>query len=68
MMEEIVKPPALTPLENITPGPIPSASELGLANDNCPNRQKGGRRRATVRLNSFLVTRGKTIGAPCLAL
>jgi deoxyribodipyrimidine photo-lyase len=39
--------------------PIPSASELGLADDPCPLRQRGGRCEALRLLNSFFNGRGK---------
>jgi deoxyribodipyrimidine photo-lyase len=51
-------PAALTPLPTIDPGPIPTAAELGLAPDPCPQRQRGGRSEALVLLRSFLAERG----------
>jgi len=51
-------PPALMPLQGIEPGPIPSAGQLGLAPDPCPQRQRGGRCEGLALLHSFLVERG----------
>ena len=51
-------PEALTPLKGLDPGPIPAASELALAPDPCPGRQKGGRREGLALLESFLQERG----------
>jgi len=44
-------------------GNIPSAADLGLAHDPCPNRQKGGRRAALSLLGGFLTDRGWTYRA-----
>ena len=41
-------------------GMIPSAADLGLASDPCPERQRGGRFAAWECLNSFLIRRGET--------
>ncbi len=41
------------------PGPIPRAADLGMAPDPCPERQRGGRRRAAADLESFLHERGR---------
>ncbi len=38
---------------------IPSAAELGLADDHCPHRQRGGRMAARSMLGSFLEERGR---------
>jgi len=51
-------PPRLGPLPGIEPGPIPTASELGIADDPCPGRQRGGRRRGERALQTFLGGRG----------
>ncbi|MGB0696236.1 MAG: FAD-binding domain-containing protein [Rhodospirillaceae bacterium] len=59
MAEPITASPALTPLQ-IDPGQIPSAKDLGLAPDPCPERQRGGRRDALALLDSFLQERGET--------
>lgn len=42
----------------IEPGEIPLAAQLGLADDPCPGRQRGGRRAAEETLFSFLNERG----------
>ncbi|MEO1276825.1 MAG: FAD-binding domain-containing protein, partial [Pseudomonadota bacterium] len=39
---------------------IPSAADIGLAPDLCPERQRGGRRAALATLGSFLTERGQT--------
>ncbi len=52
-------PVALAPLEDIASGSIPTASELGLAADPCPDRQAGGRREGLRVLDSFLQQRGR---------
>ncbi|MEM6739486.1 MAG: FAD-binding domain-containing protein [Pseudomonadota bacterium] len=44
----------------IDPGRMPTASELGLAPDPCPERQTGGRPHALSLLGSFLTERGRT--------
>lgn len=56
-------PPRLTPLR-LDPGigglgGIPSATDLGIAADQCPGRQGGGRRQAERVLESFLTGRGQ---------
>ena len=50
-------PAALAPLMT-DPGPIPTAGDLGLAADPCPDRQPGGRVAGLERLSSFLTDRG----------
>ena len=58
-LESIAPAPAALPaLEGITPGPIPTAEQLGLAADPCPQRQRGGRREGVALLESFLGERG----------
>ncbi|MGF1606085.1 MAG: FAD-binding domain-containing protein [Rhodothalassiaceae bacterium] len=52
-------PVALTPLCGIEPGEIPQASDVGLPNDCCAQRQIGGRAQAMERLDSFLTRRGR---------
>ncbi len=52
-------PEALVPLPAVEPGPIPTAHQLGLAADPCPQRQPGGRREALALLRSFLAERGR---------
>ena len=44
---------------NLAPGDIPSAKEMGLGFDACPERQKGGRVLAEACLDSFLHERGE---------
>ena len=59
MAEPIASPPqALTPLQGLDPGPIPTAHDLGLAADPCPGRQRGGRQEGLAVLESFLMARG----------
>jgi deoxyribodipyrimidine photo-lyase len=53
-------PSALKPLDGIDPGAIPTAGDLGLASDPCPERQTGGRSAATDLLDSFLESRGRS--------
>ncbi|MEM0942811.1 MAG: FAD-binding domain-containing protein, partial [Pseudomonadota bacterium] len=55
---ETPAPAGLPPLE-VEPGPIPSATDLGLAPDHCPERQIGGREAGLERLTSFLTERGQ---------
>ena len=52
-------PGALTPLEGIDPGLIPTAEALGLPVDPCPERQPGGRPQGLSLLASFLEGRGR---------
>ncbi len=59
MAEPLAPPPAALPaLKGINPGPIPSATQLGLAPDPCPQRQAGGRQAGLALLQSFLAERG----------
>lgn len=50
--------PMLTPVAEGT-GALPSARSLKLADDRCPNRQRGGRAAGVLALESFLATRGQ---------
>lgn len=60
MAEPITPPPAaLPPLAGEWPAHIPTSRELGLADDPCPHRQRGGRAQALATLNSFLGERGR---------
>ena len=60
MAKPVTLPPeALTPLGGDWPTRIPTASELGLAEDPCPHRQPGGRTAAIATLDSFLNKRGR---------
>ncbi|QJE73605.1 deoxyribodipyrimidine photo-lyase [Aerophototrophica crusticola] len=54
-----VAPAGLAPLAGIDPGPIPTATGLGLFPDPCPGRQPGGRARGLRTLASFLDDRGR---------
>ena len=51
-------PVALPPIAGIEPGLIPTAQQLGLAEDPCPGRQRGGRAAGLGLLSSFLDRRG----------
>ena len=42
-------PPHLRPIEGLDPGTIPTAAELGLQADPCPDRLCGGRRTLTIK-------------------
>ena len=55
---EAAPPSALPKLDNIETGSIPEASDLGLAPDQCPGRQHGGREAGLDCLHSFLHLRG----------
>jgi deoxyribodipyrimidine photo-lyase len=59
MAEPVTPAPALTPLAH-DPGHIPTARDLALSDDPCPDRQRGGRRAALACRDSFLHTRGET--------
>ena len=48
----------LKPLTEIEPGPIPPAKDLGLCEDGCTGRQRGGRIAGLKMLRSFLTHRG----------
>jgi len=51
-------PRALQPIA-VQSEPLPSAADLGLAPDPCPDRQRGGREAAIADLDSFLLRRGQ---------
>jgi len=53
-------PSRLAPLSGDWPTHIPTAAVLGLADDPCPHRQKGGRSAALATLDSFLTARGRS--------
>ena len=55
---QIAAPAALTPLA-LDSAAWPSAQQLGLADDDCPGRQKGGRAEALSLLGGFLTERGR---------
>jgi deoxyribodipyrimidine photo-lyase len=53
------RPEALAPICALEPGRIPTGADLGLAADDCPSRQRGGRSSAIELLESFLQERGE---------
>ncbi len=53
-------PAGLTRVEGVDPGHLPLAGDLGLADEPCPGRQRGGRAQALKLLESFLTARGET--------
>jgi deoxyribodipyrimidine photo-lyase len=55
--------PAALPQTAIESEPLPTAQALGLADDPCPGRQRGGRREALAILAGFLESRGRTYRA-----
>ncbi len=60
MAEPLARPPAqIVWQQGIAPGEIPSAAQLGLKPDPCPERQYGGRRAAIALLETFFTGRGK---------
>ncbi|MEM6889056.1 MAG: deoxyribodipyrimidine photo-lyase [Pseudomonadota bacterium] len=59
MSQAAIGKPNLRPLD-IDPGSIPTEKALGLEQDYCMERQKGGRAAALERLDSFLRIRGET--------
>jgi deoxyribodipyrimidine photo-lyase len=52
-------PPKNIPSAPIAAQSLPSAHTLGIAEDHCPQRQKGGRQRGLDCLDSFLSVRGR---------
>ena len=58
MAESMTPRPQLSALENIEPGNIPTAADLGMKPDACPERQRGGRDAAIECLRTFLEVRG----------
>lgn len=50
-------------IEGVSPGALPSARALRLADDPCPHRQRGGRVAALTMLESFLASRA-ALGRP----
>lgn len=60
MRAPIVRVPDPAPgWTNVEPGELPTAGELGLAQDACPERQSSGEASARELLESFLAHRGK---------
>ena len=51
-------PRGLAPITGLELGAIPTAKDLGLSADLCPERQRGGRDQALDQLQSFLFVRG----------
>ena len=58
MREPLRLPPPLRRISGVDPGAIPTAAQLGLRPDSCPDRQSGGRSRGERVLDSFLSDRG----------
>ena len=56
---QISSPFQLKPL-SLTSQNLPAAADLGMVSDDCPGRQKGGRREAMSLLGGFLTERGQT--------
>ena len=52
-------PRALPPVETQVVGEIPSAEQLGIPRDPCPDRQRGGRSEGLELIRSFLGDRGR---------
>jgi len=61
--QQALAPDRLMPVEGIEPGVIPTAADLGIKPDPCPQRQHGGRNNALERLESFLTSRGEAYHA-----
>ena len=55
-----LQPPRHLKSLSLSPQSIPSAIDLGLGPDDCPGRQKGGRREALSLMGGFLTERGQT--------
>ena len=55
---QLASPPRLPPVA-VTSQTLPKAESLGLGADDCPGRQKGGRREALSLLGGFLTQRGQ---------
>ena len=58
MSKTIPETPRALPRIDVDPGPIPEATDLGLSEDPCPERQPGGRSAALEALQGFLTQRG----------
>lgn len=59
MQADVVPAPDHLPSVGVEGVPLPSASDLGLVDDRCTERQKGGRNQAIALLKSFLTSRGQ---------
>ena len=57
--DPVPEPAALEGVPGLDPGRIPTAAELGMAPDACPERQRGGRAAGLACLTSFLTVRGR---------
>lgn len=51
--------PAVRAVAGVEPGPLPRPRALGLRDDPCPHRQRGGRQAGQALLDSFLASRGE---------
>ncbi len=65
-------PESIQGIEGQDPGAVPDPGDLGLRDDPCPGRQRGGRSEALERLSSFLDHRGgayhKEMSSPLTAV
>ena len=59
MAQPVSRAPHLQPID-IPEGAIPTLADLGISDDDCPQRQRGGRSAGLERLSSFLNVRGET--------
>ena len=59
MAQPVSRAPHLEPID-IPEGAIPTLADLGIPDDDCPQRQRGGRSAGLERLSSFLNVRGET--------
>jgi deoxyribodipyrimidine photo-lyase len=60
MAEPVTPTPlALSPVSGRSTHPLPSARDLGLPDDTCPDRQQGGRQAGLHLLSTFLTDRGR---------
>ena len=53
------RPASIEGVPGLDPGRIPTAAELGMDPDPCPERQRGGRSHGLACLHSFLTVRGR---------
>jgi deoxyribodipyrimidine photo-lyase len=60
MAEPLTPAPfSLPAIAGVEPGTIPASTELGLRDDDCPGRQRGGRSEGLMLLDSFFSGRGR---------
>ena len=59
MAQPVSRAPHLEPID-ISEGVFPTTAHLGITDDDCPQRQRGGRSAGLERLSSFLNVRGET--------